>query len=248
MQFKKLFGINGEAHHILPKCLGTNEDRDSLENISFLTCREHFVVHKLLCKMFSDVVIKGKMILAITMFCKTAKGRIISSLQYDSAKVAAKSLRRVKQSVNGEIIIVHKDDISDGYVDYKVGRKHSSETRVKISKGNKGLKRTEENKKLISKIRKGMKLGPQSPEHSAKIGDRLRGKKKSIYHVAKISHQIELTEADSGDSVLYPSISAAIRQNKYISAYWMFNMLKGKETKLKCGKRFYVRLISSTST
>lgn len=38
----------GEKHHILPKCLGGNDEK---ENIVKLTFREHFICHWLLCKL-----------------------------------------------------------------------------------------------------------------------------------------------------------------------------------------------------
>ena len=38
-----------ENHHILPKCLGGTNDK---ENMVLLTAREHFIAHRLLCKIF----------------------------------------------------------------------------------------------------------------------------------------------------------------------------------------------------
>lgn len=42
--------LNGytEKHHIVPKCLGGNYDK---ENLVRLTAREHFLCHKILCKI-----------------------------------------------------------------------------------------------------------------------------------------------------------------------------------------------------
>jgi hypothetical protein len=40
-----------ERHHIIPKCMGGNNDKD---NIVDLTAREHFVAHMLLCKIYPD--------------------------------------------------------------------------------------------------------------------------------------------------------------------------------------------------
>ena len=52
---------NYENHHIIPKCVGGT---DELENISLLTCREHYIAHQLLCKMYPD---NTKLILAVMM-------------------------------------------------------------------------------------------------------------------------------------------------------------------------------------
>lgn len=38
-----------EKHHIIPKCLGGNDERENLIN---LTCREHRLAHLLLCKIY----------------------------------------------------------------------------------------------------------------------------------------------------------------------------------------------------
>lgn len=42
-----------ERHHIVPKCMGGT---NNLENIVKLTSREHFIIHKILCKLYPDVV------------------------------------------------------------------------------------------------------------------------------------------------------------------------------------------------
>lgn len=44
-------GVYYESHHIIPKCLGGNNDKD---NLVLLTAREHFICHRLLCEMYPD--------------------------------------------------------------------------------------------------------------------------------------------------------------------------------------------------
>lgn len=41
-----------ERHHIIPRCMGGNNDASNLVN---LTAREHFIVHKLLCEIYPDM-------------------------------------------------------------------------------------------------------------------------------------------------------------------------------------------------
>lgn len=53
-----------ESHHIIPKCLGGNNDKS---NLVLLTAREHFIVHILLLKMVN---------------CKNHKFRLLKSLLY----------------------------------------------------------------------------------------------------------------------------------------------------------------------
>jgi hypothetical protein len=40
-----------EKHHIVPKCIG---GLDTSENLVLLTAREHFIAHKLLCKIYPE--------------------------------------------------------------------------------------------------------------------------------------------------------------------------------------------------
>ena len=49
-KIRKLEGYK-EKHHIIPKCLGGSNDK---ENLVELTAREHFLCHKLLCKIYPN--------------------------------------------------------------------------------------------------------------------------------------------------------------------------------------------------
>jgi hypothetical protein len=57
-----------EGHHIIPKCMGgTGNSRNPYDpNIVFLTAKEHFICHKLLCEIYPDnkKVIHGYWLLA----------------------------------------------------------------------------------------------------------------------------------------------------------------------------------------
>jgi len=69
----------GEKHHILPKSLGGSNHKS---NIVKLTCREHFIAHRLLAKIHG-----GKMWYALIIMAqeksKSAKGVIITSRTYE---------------------------------------------------------------------------------------------------------------------------------------------------------------------
>ena len=43
-----------ERHHILPKCMGGVDEN----NITYLTPREHYIAHWLLCKIHKDMFYK----------------------------------------------------------------------------------------------------------------------------------------------------------------------------------------------
>lgn len=71
-----------EKHHILPRCLGGSDDA---ENLVRLTYREHFICHKLLCKMYPGNL---KLVYAISFMVHSSKTqkRIINSKDFDYVK------------------------------------------------------------------------------------------------------------------------------------------------------------------
>jgi hypothetical protein len=134
-----------EKHHIIPKSLGGNE---SMENIVKLTSREHFICHILLTK-FTTGKDKSKMIFAVMGMKRKGKGqtnRYVNSRLYDAARLLAAK----------EFSLINK------------GRKHSDETKAKIS--------------TLSSLK------TNSKETRAKISAALLGKKKSIEHIAKMKN------------------------------------------------------------
>lgn len=52
-----------EKHHIIPKCLNGSDEKD---NLVYLTAREHYIAHLLLCKIYPS---NPKLILALMMMC-----------------------------------------------------------------------------------------------------------------------------------------------------------------------------------
>ena len=81
----KSFGL--ERHHIIPKSCGGS---DSLENLVFLTAREHIICHMLLVRIYkNDAVNKKKMIYALWWMIKirnTDKGYRVTSHMYARAR------------------------------------------------------------------------------------------------------------------------------------------------------------------
>jgi hypothetical protein len=78
---RQLLGY-GEKHHITPRCLGGSDDKD---NIVKLTYREHFLCHKLLCKIHPGNL---KLIYAISFMVYKSKTqqRLINSKDFDYVK------------------------------------------------------------------------------------------------------------------------------------------------------------------
>lgn len=55
-------GVGLENHHIVPRCMGGD---DSDDNLVYLTCREHYLVHKLIAKQYKETKWYGKLIVAV---------------------------------------------------------------------------------------------------------------------------------------------------------------------------------------
>jgi hypothetical protein len=136
-----------EMHHIKPLCLGGSNKN---ENLVRLTAKEHYVAHHLLWKIHKS----GK--LAHAWFCMVGRigdnqDRFITATHYNNARLA---------HVN------HMKEAMQGAGNHFYGKKHTQETKDKISKANTGNKRPQ---KEIDRFQEWAKL-PRSEEHKSKIG------------------------------------------------------------------------------
>ena len=126
--------LNGykERHHIVPKCMGGN---NSKLNLVDLTAREHFIAHKLLCKLYPTN--KGiQLALWAMVVYKSKKNQRtykISSREYQSIRETASSVMR----------------------EIKTGGKtpHSEETKLKIKIALTGKKKTSDHTKKVWETR-----------------------------------------------------------------------------------------------
>lgn len=129
-----------ETHHIIPKSLGGSNLKENLVN---LTAREHFICHLLLTKMYEGDA-KKKMIHAAwamaTLENDNQQRYKITSKIYESLRI--KYAKLVSIRLTG-----------------KPGRKHSEET-----------------KKKLSLARLGKSIGPMSEESKRKLSNSMKGK------------------------------------------------------------------------
>ena len=74
-----------ESHHIIPKCLGGNNE---ISNLVFLTAKEHFIIHKLLVRIYPKEYKLAYALWAISSLKnKYTNQRInISSKEYNNLK------------------------------------------------------------------------------------------------------------------------------------------------------------------
>ena len=168
-----------ETHHIIPRSLGGT---DNNSNLVCLTAREHFICHILLTK-FTTGQDKNKMIRAVIMMKSSnlKQHRYFNSRLYESARIEFGRLQSQK--------------MTGGNNSY-FGKKHSAETRAKMSRAKKGkhnnswntgltietssrLKQVGENiskaKKGVPSKRKGLPGKPASEETKVKMKEARKG-------------------------------------------------------------------------
>jgi hypothetical protein len=192
-----------EKHHIVPKCLGGNNQPD---NIVKLTAREHFIAHKLLFK-FTIGPNKSKMGYALHKMLfpnnKNQIQRCVSSRAYEELKKIYNYIRGEQHPMYGRKF---DDEFRKKCSLNKMGEKNpmygkktwnsgktkefdsrlevSEEVRKKLSIANMGRIHTENTKKLISKTHLGK---PKSEDHKQKISQTLKGHKLSEETKEKMS-------------------------------------------------------------
>lgn len=113
-----------EEHHIQPKSLG---GLDTKENLVKLTPKEHYVAHLLLMKCFDEPVSRQKMCAAYLYMSKVrnkATARRYNSRLYEYHKLIRASILKNQMTGRGN---------------HMFGKKHSEETRRKISAARKGV-------------------------------------------------------------------------------------------------------------
>lgn len=103
-----------EVHHVIPKCVGGNDDKNNLVS---LTAEEHFVAHLLLTKIYPN---NTKLIFAANMMCTNANNQ-----QRNNNKRYSWLRKKVALAISA---------MNSG----RLRGPRSDETKAKISAGNKG--------------------------------------------------------------------------------------------------------------
>ena len=133
-----------EGHHILPKCKGgsgTSHQGLKNDNIVYLTAREHFIAHWLLWLIYRD----RQMALAFHKMISINKkqNRFYSSIGYEEARIAFSKTNkgnkynlgktRVISTKQRELISISMKGRFAGEKNYFYGKKHTIDSRIKIS-------------------------------------------------------------------------------------------------------------------
>jgi hypothetical protein len=88
-----------ERHHIIPKCLGGNNDSD---NLVYLSGKAHFIAHLLLTKLYPDN--NGLLLAAVFL----SKGKEYTSRSYSTLRKAFANTRKDQGKIDGKPVITPK--------------------------------------------------------------------------------------------------------------------------------------------
>lgn len=117
----------GEKHHIIPKCIGGDDQSD---NLVMLTAREHFVCHWLLVKMHDDYRLKFALFMMSVSGSQHKRGSVNSRIyeilkKYNGVASSIRNLSRRYDAgysvwsdpeTNEEVRVYPDDDPPLGYV------------------------------------------------------------------------------------------------------------------------------------
>jgi len=175
-----------EKHHIIPKCIGGNDDETNLVE---LTAKEHFICHLLLCEIYPN---ENKIKFAAWMMCSMitmtqTRAYIVSSKEYEYYKNLCANTRKGKshtEETKRKIrekralqVMVSKGPRSEEtkrkISERNIGKTMSYESRRKISVANRGKIRSDATREKLRSINTGKKL---SEIHKDKISNSLFGR------------------------------------------------------------------------
>lgn len=158
-----------ERHHIKPRSLGGT---DNIENIAFITPREHFICHWLLTKMTTGED-QYKMLNALRMMRAENPGQ-----KRYSTKITA----RVYENLKKKYAQLQSERVR-GKNNPMWGRTHTEEARQAIREKNTGKKLTEDQIARQVAAQTGRKRAPFSEEWRAKMSESKQGEKNNRYGV-----------------------------------------------------------------
>lgn len=143
---RKLQDVYTEKHHIIPKCCGGLDVHD---NITHLTAKEHFICHKLLCKLYPDHYGLSQALLIMSISNSHQQRYIPSAKEY--AVIRERAIRLMTKYKRNNALSGDKN-------------------------GMYGVTHTDETKKKQSEIRKRWHMKNEHPNKGNVYSDQVRDK------------------------------------------------------------------------
>ena len=174
-----------ERHHIIPRCLGGTDDE---ENLIYLTLKEHFIAHKLLAEENPD---NSKLIKAYWMMCNHSK--VCSPEDYEEGR------RNFINSIKGSNNPFSRPEVKEKLKEYQhgmKGKKHSEETKLKMSESHKNMSDETRLRMCIAarnrppvsdETREKLRNVKHTEDWNRKVSSSLKGKPKSDEHRKNLS-------------------------------------------------------------
>lgn len=123
-----------EEHHILPSCIGGNNNKD---NLVFLTPEEHVIAHLLLVKIYNN----PELIYAANWMTSRIKNnkeygwiKRRTATEFSNKFTGSRRSEESKEKQSNTILEKYKN----GYISTRIGAVLTEEHKENISKGNKG--------------------------------------------------------------------------------------------------------------
>ena len=155
---------NAQKHHIVPRCMNGVDD---FSNIVFVTLREHFICHLLLCKIYPH---NKELFYAFNLMHNVYKGKQkikVNSKLYESLK---------KEAYKAQSVRMKENNPAKGKPAYNKGKPVSEETKRKISIAisgkNNGMYGRKQSKEGRARISEANRRRIWTPEMRAKTGTR----------------------------------------------------------------------------
>ncbi len=196
---RKIIGYT-ERHHILPRSLGGTNKSDNLVR---LTYREHYLAHWLLIKFTNGLFLRKMKHALAQMGYQTVGERQIASWRFEVARKA--------------------------HVSALVGKKHSEESRRKMSLSSKGRVISVAQRVAMSLARKGKPGTPHTDASRLKISLGNSGKPRSLEHRNSISKTLTGRKLGPHKALHRARISAAHKGRKHTEEHRQNNSKAQKE-------------------
>jgi hypothetical protein len=164
---------NKETHHIVPRCMGGTNDKSNLVD---LTTEEHYVTHQILIKIYPNIpalIFAAHMMTAGRNSNKTygwLRRLHVEALRKINTgrKVSDETRAKMSLSKKGKIGKKHTIESKEKISKTSSERRHAAETKQKIADANIGSVRTEETKMKISLSLTGKEKSEQAKKNMRK--------------------------------------------------------------------------------